>query len=356
MSTTTQVLNNSNMNNLQKGASSTTADIQNLQGIETELLQNLEMNLAQGNLTANEVDSAISQINAIASMRMNLYDSLGNYNEFYQTNLQMANDTLYQQTQVLDILEGKLNDNRKKIIALAENKNNNVRLAEINSYYSEKYKAQARFMKIVIILILPILICAILVKRGLLPYIVFKIVSVIIGMIAFFFLVNQLYFFSTRNNMAYQQTNMQFNTSKLNTTSAFPDVSGNDPWFTGYNDSGVCKGSNCCSTGMTYDSSLNQCVEVESFVNLNPANTPSLRSYSSQSNSKIPSPALGNSKTGDSPLVSKNLDYNSYKNETNKKSSDALNWDSLLSSFDNLISSKKADYTMGKESFVGYNS
>ena len=352
------------MNNLEGGASSTTSDIQNLQTIETELLQNLEMNLAQGNLTTTEVDSAISQINAIASMRMNLYDSLGNYNEFYQTNLKMANNTLYQQTQVLDILESKLNDNRKKIIALAENKNNNIRLAEINSYYSEKYKAQARFMKIVIILILPILICAIFVKRGLLPYIVFKVVSVIVGVIAFFFLVNQLYFFSTRNNMVYQQTNMQFNTSKLNTTTAFPDssgndASGNDPWFTGYSDSAVCKGSNCCSTGMTYDSSLNQCVEVESFVNLNPANTPSLSTYSSshsQSNSKIPSPVFGNSKTTDSPLVSKNLDYNSYKNETNKKSNDLLNWDSLLSSFDNLISSKKADYTMGKESYAGYNS
>ena len=153
MSTTTQSLNNSNMNSLINGDSSTTANIQNLQTIENQLLQNLEMDLAQGNLTESEVNTTIDQINSISSMRMNLFDSLGSYNQFYQTNLKMANDTLYQQTQVLDILETKLNDNKKKILALAENKNNNIRLAEINSYYSEKYKAQARFMKIVILLI-----------------------------------------------------------------------------------------------------------------------------------------------------------------------------------------------------------
>ena len=115
---TTQLLNNANMNSLISGDSSTTANIQNLQNIEQQLLENLEMNLAQGNLTENQINTTIEQINSIASMRMNLFDSLGNYNQFYQTNLKMANDTLYQQTQVLDILESKLNDNRKKIIAL----------------------------------------------------------------------------------------------------------------------------------------------------------------------------------------------------------------------------------------------
>lgn len=362
MSSTTQLLNNANMNNLQNGDSSTTANIQNLQTIETQLLQNLEMDLAQGNLTENEINSAIEQINSIASMRMNLYDSLGNYNEFYETNLKMANDTLYQQTQVLDILESKLNDNRKKIIALAENKNNNIRLAEINSYYSEKYKAQARFMKIVILLILPVLISAILLKRGLIPYVVFKIISVIVGVISFFFLVNQLYFFSTRNNMVYQQTNMKFNTKNTGSTSfgdasGNNDSSGNDPWFVNNNsssssNSNVCEGSNCCSTGMTYNTELNQC--VESFQTLHPQSTPSLSSLSS-SNS-LPLPVLGDINKSDDPLISKDMDYNKYKNNTNQNMKNSSSWDTVLTSIDQLLSSKKADYTMGMNSLSGYNS
>lgn len=357
---TTQQLNNANMNSLISGDSSTTANIQNLQTIEQQLLQNLEMNLAEGNLTENEINTTIEQINSISSMRMNLFDSLGNYNEFYQTNLQMANDTLYQQTQVLDILESKLNDNRKKIIALAENKNNNIRLAEINSYYSEKYKAQSRFMKIVIILILPVLISAILLKRGLIPYIVFKIISVIVGVISFFFLVHQLYFFSTRSNMVYKENNVYVNTKNLSPSPfgnsdssgndvSGNDVSGNDPWFT---NSGLCKGSNCCSSGMTYNTTLNQC--VESFQILHPQSTPSLSSLSSSK----PSPVLGDINKSDNPLVSKDLDYNNYKNTTDKNSKNTSNsaWDNILSSFDQLISSKKADYTIGINSLSGYNS
>jgi hypothetical protein len=360
--TTTQLLNNANMNSLIDGDSSTTANINNLQTIETQLQQNLEMGLAQGNLTESEINTTIDQINSIASMRMNLFNSLGSYNQFYQTNLKMANDTLYQQTQVLDILENKLNDNRKKIIALAENKNNNIRLAEINSYYSEKYKAQSRFMKIVIILILPVLISAILVKRNLIPYKVFKYISVIIGVISFFFLVNQLYFFSTRNNMVYQETNVKFNTNTVTSTSfgdsSGNDVSGNDPWFISYNNpsssssSNVCQGSNCCSTGMTYNTGLNQC--VESFQMLNPASTPTLNSLSSSSSN--PLPVLGDINKTDSPLISKDLDYNNYKNTTNKNSKNTSSWDNIMSSLDQLISNKKADYTMGMNSLSSYNS
>ena len=359
---TTQLLNNANMNSLISGDSSTTANIQNLQTIEQQLLENLEKDLAQGNLTENQINTTIEQINSIASMRINLYDSLGSNNQFYQTNLKMANDTLYQQTQVLDILESKLNDNRKKIIALAENKNNNIRLAEINSYYSEKYKAQARFMKIVIVLILPVLISAILLKRGLIPYIVFKIISVIVGVISFFFLVHQLYFFSTRSNMIYKENNVYVNTNNLspspfgNSDSSGNDVSGNDPWFT---NSGLCKGSNCCSSGMTYNTTLNQC--VESFQMLHPQSTPSLSSLSSSSSSSSssnPSPVLGDINKSDNPLVSKDLDYNSYKNSTDKNSKNTSNsaWDNILSSFDQLISSKKADYTIGINSLSAYNS
>jgi hypothetical protein len=356
---TTQSLNNSNMNNLQSGQSDTIADIQNLQTIENELLNQLELNLAQGNLTTDEVNSSINQINSIATMRMNLYDSLGSYNEFYQTNLQFANNTLYQQTQVLNILESKLNENRKKILALAENKNNNIRLAEINSYYGEKYKAQSRFMKIIIILIIPVLVSAILVKNNILPYEVFKFISVIVGVITFFFLINQLYFFTSRNNMQYQETNYTFNTKNVNSSSAFDasgndasgnDVSGNDPWYI-HNTSSTCQGSNCCSTGMSFDTSLNQCVDVESFENLSPANTPSL----SSNKNALPLPTSENTKKENDKLTSQNLDYNSYKNSTNINQNESINWDNILASFNNLISSKKPDYTMGMESLSGYN-
>ena len=337
-------LNNTNMNNLNSAQSDTLADIQNLQTIESEIQNNLETRLAQGDLTTDEANTMTDQINSIATMRMNLYNSLGSYNEFYKTNLQFANNTLYQQTQILNILESKLNDNRKKILALAENKNNNVRLAEINTYYGEKYKAQTKFMKIIIVLILPVLITAILVKKDIIPYIVFKVVSVIVGIITFFFLTYQLYFFSSRNNMQYKETNYTFN----NTI----DTSGNntndkDPWFVDF----TCTGSNCCSTGMTFDKKLNQCVEVESFENLSPANTPSL----SSNPNALPVAVHEKMNKENNHISSESLNYKNYKDTTNKQPNESMNWDNILASFNKLISSTKPDYTMGMDSISGYS-
>jgi hypothetical protein len=154
---------------------------------------------------------------------------------------------------------------------------------------------------------------------------------------------------------------VQFNTKNLSSSpfgdSSGNDVSGNDPWFVSYNNSSssnsnLCKGSNCCSSGMTYDSSLNQC--VESFQTLNPQPTASLSSLSSTN--PLPSPVLGDINKTDNPLISKDMDYNKYKNNTDKKSNNTSTWDTILTSIDQLISNKKADYTMGMNSLTGYNS
>jgi hypothetical protein len=167
--------------------------------------------------------------------------------------------------------------------------------------------------------------------------------------------------------MVYQETNIQFNTNKLASTpfgdasgndASGNDASGNDPWFVSYNNSSsssssnVCQGSNCCSTGMAYNSSLNQC--VESFQTLSPATTPSLNSLSSSSS--IPSPVLGDINKMNTPLISRDLNYNNYKNTTNKNLKNTSSWDTIMSSLDQLLSNKKPDYTMGMNSLSSYNS
>ena len=103
---------------------------------------------------------------------------------------------------------------------------------------------------------------------------------------------------------------------------------------------------------MSYDVSMNQC--IENFQTLYPATTPSLSSLSSTNS--LPVPVLGDINKTDNPLISKDLDYNNYKNSTNKNSKNTSTLDNILSSFDQLITNKKADYTMGMNSLSGYNS
>ena len=55
------------------------------------------------------------------------------------------------------------------------------------------------------------------------------------------------------------------------------------------------------------------------------------------------------------------MDYNKYKNTTNQNTrnqnlKNTSTWDTILTSIDKLISSKKADYTIGMNSLSGYNS
>ena len=107
---------------------------------------------------------------------------------------------------------------------------------------------------------------------------------------------------------------------------------------------------------MSYNAGLNQCVETESFQTLSPATTPSLNSLSSSSSSSKPSPVLGDINKTDNPLTSKDLDYNTYKKTTNKNLKDTSSWDNIMTTFDQLISNKKADYTMGMNSLSSYNS
>jgi hypothetical protein len=172
--------------------------------------------------------------------------------------------------------------------------------------------------------------------------------------------------------MVYQETNVRFNTNNVSTTpfgdSSGNDVSGNDPWFISYNNttsstnSNTCQGSNCCSPGLLYNAGSKKCVELESFQTLlNPATTSSLKSLSrgsSSSSSSIPSPVLGDINKTDNPLISKDLDYNAYKNTTNKnlKDTDTASWNNIMTTVDKLISTKKADYTIGMDSLSSYNS
>ena len=61
-------------------------DIQNLQGIEQEIFNNLENN--NSTMTSDEQNQLIQKISEISQMRINLYKSLSSMNNFYKLNLQ----------------------------------------------------------------------------------------------------------------------------------------------------------------------------------------------------------------------------------------------------------------------------
>lgn len=227
-------------------------DIQSLQKMEQELFNSLETNT---NLTSQQQQKIIEKMNQITNMRINLYKTLSGVNNFYGTALNSSAGTLKQQTAAIGIVESELNRSKKRLELLEFEKNNKIRLVEINDYYGDKYAEHSQLMKIIIFTLVPIIILAFLYNKGILPSIVYNILLVIISVIGAYYMWTRYFSIITRDNMNYQAYDFYFDPNSAPKGNA----SGDDPWLS-MGMPGTCIGEYCCSDGQTWDSDLNQCV------------------------------------------------------------------------------------------------
>ena len=235
-------------------------DIQKLQEIEKGLFNNLE----KIGLTAEQQKQIVEKINNISTMRINLYKTLNDLNNQVGGSLKNSNYTLKEQTVAVNIVENELNKSKKKLELLEEQKNNKIRMIQINDYYGQRYAEHTDLMKILIIMLIPIIILAFLYNKGLLSSTIYYILILIIALIGSIFLAKRFISIMSRDNMNYQNYNWYFNTAdatQSNTTES------EDPWFSTNVNVGTCIGEMCCAEGLTYDSTINQCIApVESFM------------------------------------------------------------------------------------------
>ena len=246
-------------------------DIQSLQKMEQDLFSSLESNTG---LTTQQQQKVIEKINQISNMRINLYKTLSGVNNFYGTALQSSAGTLKEQTAAIGIVESELNKSKKRLQLLEAERNNKIRLVEINDYYGDKYAEHSQLMKIIIFTLVPIIILAILNNKGILPNMIYNILIVIISFIGAWFMWSRFASIIMRDNMNYQEYDFYFNPDAAPTGST---TDSGDPWLS-LKVPGTCVGEYCCSDGQTWDSELNQCVgsstvvassstTTESFVN-----------------------------------------------------------------------------------------
>ena len=228
-------------------------DIQSLQSMEQELFNSLETN---ANLSSDQKKQIINKINDISKMRINLYQTLSNVNGFFQGALNSSMGTLQEQSAAIGIVESELNQAKVRLQALEVEKNNKIRLVEINNYYGEKYTEHARLMKIIIFTLIPIIILTVLNNKGLIPGSLFNGLLSLIAIIGGYFFWITMASIIMRDNMNYNEYNWYFYSASAPTGSTSSD----DPWASNSN-FGTCIGSACCSSNQTYDTSLNICVD-----------------------------------------------------------------------------------------------
>ena len=228
-------------------------DIQSLQQIEQQMFNNLE---STPNLTLEQQQNIIEKMNQISNMRINLYQTLSGVNNYYQSALNSSVGTLQEQTLAIGIVESELNNSKERLNRLEQEKNNKIRLVEINTYFGDKYTEHSQLMKIIIFALIPIIIISFLYTKGILPKMVYLILIVIISLICAFFFWKKFASIIMRDNMNYQEYAYPFDPSNITTSTT---TSSSDPWQSSLT-LGSCVGDSCCSTGLTYDASLNQCV------------------------------------------------------------------------------------------------
>jgi hypothetical protein len=260
----------SGLPNVQQNNEQILNDIQSLQQMEQELFNSLETN---PNMTTEQQKLIVEKMNQLSNMRINLYQTLSGVNNYFENALNTSVGSLKQQVVAIEIVESELNKAKKRLEILEEEKNNKIRLVEINTYYGEKYAEHSQMMKIIIFTLIPIIILGFLNSKGILPSMIYNILIVIISVIGGYFFWKRFASIITRDNMNYQEYNWYFDPNSAPSGSSSSD----DPWLSDSN-YGTCIGDGCCSDGLTYDSSMNQCVpsttsttttttSTESFVN-----------------------------------------------------------------------------------------
>ena len=258
--------------NIQQNNEEILNDIQSLQTMEQSLFNTLETNTQ---LTNSQKQDIITKMNQLSSMRINLYGTLSGVNGFFQNALSSSIGTLTEQASAIQIVENELTQAKERLEILEDEKNNKIRLVEINDYYGEKYAEHSQLMQIVIFTLVPIIILIFLKNKGILPNMIYTGLVVIIALIGIYFFWYRFSSIISRDNMNYQEYDWGFDANSAPTGSTASSTS--DPW------GGVgiaCVAEACCSTGQTYDSSLNQCVDNSSSSSTSSSNVESFMTES----------------------------------------------------------------------------
>jgi len=228
-------------------------DIQSLQQMERQLFTSLE---TTPHMSAEQQQKIVEKMNELSNMRINLYKTLSGVNNYFDQALQSSIGSLREQVVAVGIVENELNKSKQNLQRLEEERNNKIRMVEINSYFGDKYSEHAQLMKVVIYTLIPVIILVLLHRTEVLPSFLYNSLLVVVAAIGGYYFWERYSSIIMRDNMNYQEYTWYFDPSKA--VGELDSTVTGDPWASA--DIGICVGDSCCSDGMTYDTNLNQCV------------------------------------------------------------------------------------------------
>ena len=204
-------------------------------------------NVASGKPTTfsnDQIDEMTTQINTLSATRVNLYNIISKlYNNAIKNESDMKT-TYDQQISTLEILENQLNNSKKQLSKLEDKKYDQLKMIQINTFYSKKYDSYRRLFRLVAVLGVLILITIYLSR---IPVVAFlsKPLTTLVSIVGIYIIIKRILDMYFRSDTNYDEYNW---TSPNNMSLSTSDTSGNDA-------GGIfsCTDGRCCTTGTVWD-------------------------------------------------------------------------------------------------------
>ena len=254
------------MSDLEDNYKKTLENISNLQIAEKDLYKQLQ-GLSSTNNSAAQND-IVTKINNLSATRIELFKNLAfNYRSVKESTSNSKYDVIDQIT-VLKMVEDELNKSKQYVNSIETNNLNQMRMVEINSYYSKRYNHHTYLIKILIIVSLLVLVVILLKKYNIISQDVSNIIISIILFISLIVFSVKGYDLMKRNDMNYDEYDVLTKPSISDSSSSSSSSSSNKS--NPLNISLGCIDGNCCSSNMIYDSEKNKCINMppETFTTL----------------------------------------------------------------------------------------
>ena len=235
-----------------------------------ELYNNLEVLSVEPSPNLRKQTKIIKEIERLQKLKSSLYNSLSYSYASTQANVAEARNALVDEVAISGVVKHELSNAKDNLDALKEERFNKLRMAEINDYYSQKYRTQTNVMKTIVYFCVPILILGILTKKEFIPNnIGLAIIGVLIGLaiVIVFYQVNDIWW---RDNMVFEEYDWGWDAEKAaESISRKNDNSKDQPKNLASTDFSLpdCNGEECCPSGnefgTVWDKSLGKCINPE---------------------------------------------------------------------------------------------
>ena len=229
--------------------------IEKLSKVEQQLIEQIS-----STKDAKEQARLSNNLVLIQDTRTDLINALSSINAYYTQNLTGSSHTLEQQTNAVAIMDKEMEQAKKRLAYINEQKENKLRIVEINQYYSASYAEWTHLVKILIITLVSFAIVINMTSYfpGL-PTEVYSMLMFIISVVSLYYIFVSVISIYSRDNMVYDEYNWNFNKNsapKMDSASSFKNSFKLPSMMS-------CIGENCCQDGTLWNKDIGKCVGPE---------------------------------------------------------------------------------------------